>query len=210
MAGKKISEIRLRRLSHYAMCLRRARDAKTPTITSSYLSGRCGVSAAAVRKDLAAFGEFGKQGSGYAVEKLLSNIEEILGTTSPPPVLLVGAGNIGRALLESGFSGTGGYSFEGAFDTDSNVVGSSFGGVVVSPLRELPARIRALGDVICVLAVPPGQGQPAADRAADAGCRAILSFTLEPISVPPGVHLRYVEVSTELDMLTHMMKRRGS
>jgi len=209
LSGRKVSEKTIRRLSHYAMCLRRARAAGTSVITSSYLSRRCGISAAAVRKDLAGYGDFGKQGSGYQVDQLLANIQEILGTCDPPPVIIVGAGNIGRALLESGLDGTGGYCYSAAFDIDPELVGSEYSGIKVRPMEDLPQYLKKTGDVIAVLAVSPGRGQEAVDKLVEAGCSYILSFTLEPIETPEDACLHYVEVSTELDILTHSMKRGG-
>lgn len=205
MARRKVSEKTIRRLSHYAMCLRRARGDGVKVITSRFLSGRCGISAAAVRKDLAAFGDFGKQGSGYSVESLLRNIELILGTCDPPPVIVVGVGNIGRALLESGLEGTGGYVYSAAFDSDPGLAGTDIAGVRVGSMED----IGSTGDIagtIAIVAVSPGQGQKAVDLLVEAGCRSILSFNLEPIEVPDQVSLRYVEVSTELDILAHSMK----
>ena len=208
MPGKKVSEKTIRRLSHYARCLRRARTDRIPIVTSKYLSERCGISSAAVRKDLAVFGEFGKQGSGYGVSDLLENIERILGTCDPPAVIVIGAGNIGSALLESGLDGTGGYSYSAIFDSDPNTIGTTIAGVTVQPLAELRETVAEHGDVIAILAVPPGEGQNAVDNLVSTGCISILSFTLEPLDIPEGVVLRYVEVSTELDILTHSMKCR--
>ncbi|MBN2586989.1 MAG: redox-sensing transcriptional repressor Rex [Candidatus Fermentibacteraceae bacterium] len=206
MAVRKVSEKTIRRLSHYAMCLRRARNDGVKVITSSFLSGRCGISAAAVRKDLAAFGDFGKQGSGYRVDGLLRNVELILGTCDPPPVIVVGVGNIGRALLESGLDGTGGYRYTAAFDADPDLSGEMIAGVRVLPLDEIGSSAGNITDTIAIVAVSAGHGQDAVDRLLKAGCRCILSFNLEPLEVPEGVSLRYVEVSTELDILTHSMK----
>lgn len=209
MARKKVSEKTIRRLSHYSMCLRRAMATDIQIITSRYLSERCGISPAAVRKDLASYGDFGKQGSGYNVRELLENIEEILGTGSPPAVAVVGMGNIGRALLASGLEGTGGYEYSAAFDTDPEIIGRTFSGVEVRPLSDIARVAEKLGNFIAVVAVPEGRGQAAVDSVTEAGCRAVLSFTLEPIEVPEKVMLRYVELSTELDILTHHMRRRG-
>jgi len=208
MPGKKVSEKTIRRLSHYAQCLRRARADGIPIVTSKHLSERCGISSAAVRKDLAVFGEFGKQGSGYGVSDLLENIERILGTCAPPAVIVIGAGNIGSALLESGLAGTGGYSYLAIFDNDPDVIGKTIAGVTVQPVDELREVISEHGDVIAILAVPPGEGQNAVNNLVSTGCISILSFTLEPLDIPDGVVLRYVEVSTELDILTHSMKCR--
>jgi len=209
MPGKKVSEKTIKRLSHYARCLRKARADRIPIVTSKHLSDRCGISSAAVRKDLAIFGEFGKQGSGYGVSDLLENIERILGTCEPPAVIVIGAGNIGSALLESGLDGTGGYSYSAIFDKDPNIIGKSIAGVTVQPLSELRETLSEHCDVIAILAVSPGEGQNAVNNLVSSGCISILSFTLEPLEVPGGVVLRYVEVSTELDILTHSMKCRN-
>ncbi len=208
MPGKKVSEKTIRRLSHYARCLREARIDGTPFVTSKHLSERCGISSAAVRKDLAVFGEFGKQGSGYEVSGLLENIERILGTCDPPPVIVIGAGIIGSALLESGLNGTGGYRYLASFDSDPKTIGKTIAGVRVQSLAELRDVVSEQGDVIAILAVPPGEGQNAVDNLVSVGCISILSFTLEPLDIPDGVVLRYVEVSTELDLLTYSLKCR--
>ncbi len=201
----KVSEKTIRRLSHYAMCLRLARNDGTKVITSRFLSKRCGISAAAVRKDLAMYGDFGKQGSGYEVDKLLGNIERILGTCTSPPVIIVGVGNIGKALLESGLEGTGGYRYTAAYDTDPSLVETTISGIRIKHPDDI-AREPGISGAIAIVAVSPGHGQEAVDNLVKAGCRSILSFNLEPLEAPDFVNLRYVEVSTELDILTHSMK----
>jgi len=209
MTGRKVSEKTIRRLSHYARCLRNARINGIHVLTSSHLSDNCGISSAAVRKDLAIFGEFGKQGSGYEVSRLLENIERILGTCETPPVIVMGAGHIGSALLESGLEGTGGYVYSAVFDTDPEIIGTTIAGVTVQPVSDLSDVLAGNKDAIAILAVPYGEGQNAVNSLVSSGCMSILSFTLEPFDVPEGVDLRYIEVSTELDILTHSMKCRN-
>lgn len=208
MAANKVSEKTIRRLSHYARCLRKALADGTAVVTSKFLSEKCDISSAAVRKDLAIFGEFGKQGSGYDVSELHANIKRILGTCDPPPVIVIGAGNIGTALLKSGLDGTGGYSYSAIFDNDPDIIGKTIAGITVRPINELKEAVGEQGNFIAILAVPAGEGQSAVNSLGSMGCIAILSFTLEPFDIPDGVVLRYVEVSTELDILTHSMKCR--
>jgi len=117
-------------------------------------------------------------------------------------------GNIGRALLESGLDETGGYIYTSAFDIDPDRIGKVYAGVTVHPIDDLRDIIREHEDTIAVVAVSSGQGQNAVDLLLKAGCRSILSFNLEPINVPDDATLRFVEVSTELDILTHSMKFR--
>jgi len=175
-------------------------------MTSGRLADACSISSAAVRKDLAFFGDFGKKGSGYDVPLLLGSIETILGVADPPTVVIVGAGNIGLALLESGLAGAGGYLYGAIFDSDPAKLGTMCSGLMVRPLEEMPGIFRDLGEVIAVLAVTHGEGQSSLERIVQAGCRAVLSFNLEPLTVPEGVFVRYVEVSTELDILTHSIR----
>ncbi len=209
MTVGKVSERTIRRLSHYARCLRHTRTEGKKIVTSEYLAKRCGISSAGVRKDLAVFGEFGKQGSGYDVQSLLANIERILGTGKPSHVIVIGAGNIGHALLESGLEGTGGYNYSAIFDTDPEKQGKICAGTVIQPMTELREAIKELGDVIAVIAVSDGEGQECVNQLVEAGCNAILSFVLEPLDIPEGVELRYIEISTELDILSHSLMLPG-
>lgn len=206
MTAAKVSEKTIRRLSHYARCLRMAGLRGETIVTSQQLANKCGISSAAVRRDLSAYGEFGKQGSGYRVRELLGSIEEILGTVNPPEVIVVGAGCIGCALLKSGLKGTGGYTYTGVYDVDPGKTGRQCAGMMVLPVSSISLETEGGREKIAVIAVSPGQGQNAVDMLVEKGFRAILSFNLEPLQIPEGVTLRYVEVSTELDVLTHSLK----
>jgi redox-sensing transcriptional repressor len=207
MSGRKVSERTIRRLSHYARCLRTSRANGDRTVTSSWLSGQCGISSAAVRKDLTIFGEFGKQGSGYDVDDLLVQIENILGTCDSPSIIIIGAGNIGRALLKSGLEGTGGYTYSAIFDIDPDLVGTKCAGLTVKSMDDIHNTVSGFKKFIAVIAVTMGEGQKVVDRLNEAGCRSMLSFNLEPLKLPEGVEIRYIEVSTELDMLTHSLEK---
>ncbi|MCK5132198.1 MAG: redox-sensing transcriptional repressor Rex [Candidatus Sabulitectum sp.] len=208
MIAVKVSEKSIRRLSHYARCLRLAKIRGESIITSQELATNCGISSAAVRRDLSIYGEFGKQGSGYKVDDLLVNIENILGTTDPPSVIIVGAGSIGCALMISGLAGTAGYTYDSIFDNDPAKIGRYCGEKQIRPIDEISEVIRDKKEVIAVIAVSSGSGQDALEMLVDAGCNAILSFALEPLKAPDNVEVRYVEVSTELDVLTHSMRRK--
>ncbi len=208
MIAVKVSEKSIRRLSHYARCLRLAKIRGEFIMTSQQLASNCGISSAAVRRDLSIYGEFGKQGSGYKVDDLLKNIQRILGTTDPPPVIIVGAGSIGYGLMNSGLTGTGGYQYTAIFDKDPEKIGNLCGEMRIRSMEEISELVREKEEIIAVIAVSTGAGQDAMDSLVAAGCKAILSFTLEPLKVPDGVEVRYVEVSTELDVLTHSMRRK--
>jgi redox-sensing transcriptional repressor len=179
-------------------------------MTSQQLATNCGISSAAVRRDLSIYGEFGKQGSGYKVDDLLANIENILGTTDPPSIIIVGAGSIGCALMISGLAGTGGYTYDSIFDNDPAKINKKCGDQLVRPIKEIPDFFKANKDAIAIITVTGGAAQDALEMLVKAGCRAILSFALEPLKAPEDVDIRYVEVSTELDVLTHSIRRKES
>ncbi len=208
MIAVKVSEKSIRRLSHYARCLRLAKLRGELIMTSQQLATNCGISSAAVRRDLSIYGEFGKQGSGYNVNDLLVNIEDILGTTNPPPVIIVGAGSIGCALMDSGLDGTGGYIYDSIFDNDPAKIGKKCGEKIIQSTDEIKNVLEVNNEIIAVIAVTGGAGQQALENLVQAGCKAILSFTLEPLRAPENVEVRYVEVSTELDVLTHSIRRK--
>lgn len=208
MIAVKVSEKSIRRLSHYARCLRLARIRGEFIMTSQQLAATCGISSAAVRRDLSIYGEFGKQGSGYNVNNLLLNINEILGTTDPPSVIIIGAGSIGCALMISGLEGTGGYTYEAIFDNDPAKIGRQCGEKQIRSIEEIPDIIKERKEVIALIAVSDGAGQSALNMLVEAGCKAVLSFTLEPLKAPENVKVRYIEVSTELDVLTHSIRRK--
>jgi len=199
------SEATLKRLSHYARCLRMAIANGIDIITSTSLAEPCGISPASVRKDLAAYGEFGKQGSGYDPEKLLAVIERILGISTPPRVVLLGAGRLGRALLEGGIPGTR-YRFISVLDVDRRKVGANIGGLTVHHVDEMRQVLDGITDFIGMIAVTPGVAQQAVDLLVASDCHAILSFNIEPVSAPAGVDLRYTDMPFELDLLSHGLK----
>ena len=174
-------------------------------ITSSSLAEPCGISPASVRKDLAAYGEFGKQGSGYQPEELLRVIERILGITSPPPVVLLGAGRLGRALLEGGIPCTK-YRFLCAFDIDDSRAGELIGGLTVYHTSQMRELLDGINNFIGMICVTPGAAQQAVDLLVGNGCRAILSFNIEPLCAPPGVDIRYTDMPFEMDLLSHGLK----
>lgn len=197
-----ISEFTIRRLSLYLRRLRELRDGGTEVVSSRQLAEGSGTTPAQVRKDLSAFGSFGKRGRGYQVEKLLETLESILGLGRRWRVALVGAGKIGRALLGYGDLERRGFEVVAAFDTDPEKVGTSHYGVDVRPVDELPAAVRREGVEIGIIATPPEAAQETARRLVDAGVTGILNFAPVKVNVPPEVTIRGVDVVLELEGLS--------
>lgn len=174
----------------------------TDTISSAQLAELAGVNAAKVRKDLSHLGTYGTPGTGYDVEYLLGQIERELGLDQDWPVVVVGMGNLGRALARSqGFSSHG-FHVAALFDTDAEKIGENLAGCEVRHLDELSEVAAGQRLAIGVITTPASCAQDVADRLVGAGVGAILNFAPSLLSLPPHVLLRHVDLSIELQVLT--------
>lgn len=199
---KKISESTVRRLSLYLRFLQEAADRGLETISSDELAQRGGTTSAQVRKDLSFFGSFGKRGLGYSVPELVQQIRDILGLSRPWQVALVGAGKIGSALFSYRDFQRRGFHICAVFDSDPTKVGATWGDLRVRPDEEMDRALRDEGIDIVIVAVPAEAAQGVVDRVVDAGVRAILNFAPTRLRVPPGVSLRNVDMTVELEGLS--------
>lgn len=191
----------VRRLSLYLRQLEAFQKKDRQTISSRELGESLSLTDAQVRKDLAYFGQFGHPGIGYRVEDLIGQLRRILGTDRLWDVLLVGAGNLGRALMAyKGFEAKG-FRISAVFDADSSKVGKKYGGLIVQPMADLPGAV-AKGMRLAVMAVPADSAQDVADRLVAAGVRGILNFAPISISVPPQIGLSGVDLAVQLEQLS--------
>ncbi len=179
------------------------------TTSSGQLGKLLGFSDAQVRKDLAYFGHFGHPGIGYRCEELISAIKGILGTDREWPVALVGAGNLGRALL--GYRGFchQGFQIVAAFDTDSSKVGSVIEGVSVHSLDDLGQVAEQHRIRLGMIAVPAAAAQSVADRLVAAGIRGIVNFAPVTINLPDTVSHIGVDLAIELEQLSFAVVNGG-
>ncbi len=167
-------------------------------IDSRQIGELAGVTPTTVRRDLSGLGSFGTRGSGYDVAVLIERIADALGHDQSYDVIVVGVGNLGRALVNSSNFLIRGAHLSALYDVDPAVVGQEVVGHVVRPLDAL-AGPATLG-VICT---PAGSAQEVADRLVAAGVRAILNFAPQVVSVPLGVAVHYVDLSIELQILMY-------
>lgn len=188
------------RLSVYLRCLE-SLPAGTDRISSDDLAELAGVSPAKLRKDLSYLGSYGVRGVGYRVEHLRYQIRRELGLTKEWPVVIVGMGNLGRALAHYGGLREQGFRVVGVFDADPEKVGQRVDGLVVEPPGALAFAVWERGALIGVIATPPEAAQGVADALAAAGVISILNFASTVLRVPENVHLRRVDFSTELQVL---------
>jgi redox-sensing transcriptional repressor len=180
------------------------------TTSSNQLGSLLGFSDAQVRKDLAYFGHFGYPGIGYRCDELVAAIRRILGTDHGWPVVMVGTGNLGQALL--GYRGFGNQNFRivAAFDVDRAKIGTTINGVPVHHLDDLPAVVNHHKIKLGMIAVPAPAAQNVADRLVSAGIEGIVNFAPVTITLPDGVSQVGVDLAIELEQLSFaVMNRRG-
>ena len=198
------------RLPLYQRILLELVHAGIATVSSEQLAERARVNASKVRKDLSFLGSFGTRGSGYDTGFLLGQIDQELGLDTDWPVVIVGIGNLGRALANShGFTSRG-FRVAGLFDVHPGLVGSTVGSLTVAHLDEFE---RAAGEdppAIGVIATPPAAAQDVADRMVQAGVGSVLNFAPRVLSVPPEVLLRYVDLSIELQVMSFYLSHRDA
>lgn len=204
----KIPEPTVLRLSTYRRCLQEFKDQSTsPFISSRELGQLANRNAAIVRKDLSYFGEYGVPGKGYDVEHLLKHISEIMNLHRPHQALLVGVGNLGRALL--GYPGfkRSGFNIVAAFDNDPKKIGRKIGETKILRDKKLAKTVQKKLVKIGILTVPTAAAQEAANTLIAAGIKAIINFTPARIWVPKGVTLRNVDLTRELEVASYYLGR---
>jgi len=186
------------RLSLYLRELQRLQQDSHQTTSSTQLGRLLGLTDAQVRKDLAYFGQFGYPGIGYRCEELIQKIREILGTNREWPVVLVGVGNLGRALL--GYRGFGrqGFKVVAAFDSDPEKIQREIEGVPVHPLEQMADMVRRHGIRLAILAVPASEAQGVADQLVASGVVGVLNFAPVTLNLPPEVAKIGVDLAMEL------------
>jgi redox-sensing transcriptional repressor len=200
----------VRRLSLYLRQLEAFQRKDRRTISSKQLGESLGLTDAQVRKDLAYFGQFGHPGIGYRVEDLIAQVRKILGTDKTWNVLLVGAGNLGRALMAyKGFEKKG-FRLAAVFDADPAKIGKKQGPFPIQPLSELTPTIQKNNIRLGIMAVPADHAQDVADQLVSAGLRGILNFAPVSITVPPDVALTAVDLAVQLEQLSFQVNFTGT
>ncbi len=198
------------RLSLYSRELQYLVQQGQSTISSAQLGKRLGVTDAQVRKDLAYFGQFGYPGIGYRCGELVEQIRKILGMTESWPVLLVGVGNLGHALLRYGGFAEQGFRIVAALDVDPQLVGQQIGPLRVGHLDELSAVVQSHGVRIAVLAVPASQAPRVASELVEAGIVGILNFAPVTLTLPDSVAVVGVDLAIELEQLVFAVVKKGT
>ena len=201
----------VRRLSLYLRQLEAFADAGHATVSSRELGRALDLGDAQVRKDLTNFGSFGHPGVGYRVDDLIARLKRILGTDRQWAVLMIGAGNIGRALAAYRRFADKGFDLVAVFDADPALHGRrvGVGELEVMPVERLAEVAARTGARLAVLAVPADAAQRSADLLVSAGVRGILNFAPVRLAVPPGVHVNSVDLAVQLEQLAFQVRAEG-
>ncbi len=200
-------DVVIRRLPLYARSLRYLLQEEVRSVSSQELGERINVTAAQIRKDLSYFGEFGKQGIGYDVEKLLHQIERILGLNQEWPVALIGIGHLGEAIARyEGFRRQG-IRIAALFDSDSSKIGTDINGLTVMNDDQIDRVLREQAIKLAIIAVPASRAQEVADMLVTAGVRAVLNYAPVVIQVPEHVWVRHIDPVAVLHSMTYYLAR---
>jgi redox-sensing transcriptional repressor len=199
----------VKRLSLYLRQLESFKRKDRRTISSKQLGESLNLTDAQVRKDLAYFGQFGHPGIGYRVEDLIAQVRKILGTDKVWNVLLVGAGNLGRALMAYKGFNVKGFRLANVFDASPNLVGKKMGPFTVQPMTELEDTIKKNQTRLAMIAVPADSAQAVVDQLVAAGVRGILNFAPTSVQVPTHIALNAVDLSVQLEQLSFQVNFAG-
>jgi redox-sensing transcriptional repressor len=208
VSSSRIPEATVARLPVYLRALNAMIEAGTATCSSLELATATGVNSAKLRKDLSHLGSYGTRGVGYDVEYLRYQISREIGLTQDWPVVIVGIGNLGHALANySGFSSRG-FRTVALLDADDSRQGEIVAGLEIRGFDDLQQVVTEHGVGIGVIATPAVAAQSVVDRMVEVGIRSILNFAPTILSVPEGIDVRRVDLSSELQILAYHEQRK--
>jgi redox-sensing transcriptional repressor len=205
-----IPEATVARLPVYLRALFALADRGIATVSSDELAAAAGVNSAKLRKDLSQLGSYGTRGVGYDVEYLVYQVSRELGLTQDWPVVIVGSGNLGRALANYGGFASRGFRIAALLDSDPAMVGTVIARHTVLSVSDLEEVVTSHGVSIGVIATPAAAAQGVCDRLVAAGVTSILNFAPIVLNVPTGVDVRKVDLSIELQILAFHAQRRAA
>lgn len=206
MKKEKVSSAVIRRLPRYYRRLTELSRAGIVRISSKSLGESMNLTASQIRQDLSCFGEFGQQGYGYNVDSLRNEIAEILGMHKGHTAIILGVGNLGRALMENFHFDHRGVQLPAAFDISPEIIGRQISGVEVYPLDKLDGYLKENPTSIGILTVPKSTATELSERLVGNGVKGIWNFTNTELSIStPGVIVENVHFSDSLLTLSYLI-----
>lgn len=205
MAAPPVPDIVIGRLPIYLRALgEMIADGKEIT-SSQELGDRLGISSAQIRKDLSQFGEFGKQGTGYGVQFLSDQLRRILHVDRVWEVMLVGVGDLGRAVASYGGFINRGFQVTAVYDSDPDKIGNRAGEFTIRDAAQLENDVEGRGYQVAMLTVPAAAAQEVTDQLVGAGIRAILCYAPTSINVPEQVRVQYIDPVLHLQRMSYYL-----
>ncbi len=205
--SKKVPAVVIRRLPRYYRYLGELMKQGITRISSGALSQKMNVTASQIRQDFNYFGGFGQQGYGYNVELLHKEIGDILGLNDGDTLIIVGAGNLGRALANHSTFEKRGFKLVGIFDNDRRIVGSVINGIKVTSTDDLESFIDKNRVDIAILSLPKAAVHEVAERLAAAGVKGLLNFSYTELNLPDDIAVSNVHLSDPLMFLSYEIKK---
>lgn len=204
MRKKNVSDAVIRRLPRYYRYLDDLHNKGVIRISSNALGNKMGITASQIRQDLSCFGEFGQQGYGYNVDELRTEVGRILGADKHHRIIVIGVGNLGRALIQNFRFHDSGFTLDTAFDISPSLIGNEVAGVPVLSMDDLETYLQDHRVDVAVLTVPRSVAQETANRMIDAGVRGFWNFTnVELSSQKEGVYFEDVHFADSLLTLSY-------
>jgi redox-sensing transcriptional repressor len=199
----------IKRLPLYLRLLRKMKADGEEYASGAVVARELGLDPIVVRKDLAITGAVGRPRLGFPMDEIISAIEDFLGWSNTSDAILVGVGNLGRALL--GYTGfeQHGMKIVAAFDSDPTMIGTKVHGKIVMDVAKIPALAKRMHVQIGVLTVTASVAQQVADAMVEGGIRAIWNFTPTTLDVPDNVILQREELASSLAVLSHRLLIEG-
>lgn len=201
-----VPDVVIGRLPIYLRALKMLHEEGREFTSSQELGRKLGIGSAQIRRDLAHFGEFGKQGTGYEVDYLYQQICQILNVDKDWSVALVGFGDLGQALSHySGFARKG-FHIDVIFDSNPAKIGQRYNGKIVRDFEELFEIMPSENIKIAIVAVPATAAQNVADKLVKAGIKAILNYTPITLFVPDDVKVQYIDPIVHLQHMSYYLE----
>lgn len=205
MAETKIPRATAKRLPIYYRYLNILHDGGKNRVSSNELSDAIQVDSATIRRDFSYFGALGKRGYGYDVQSLLDFFKKILNQDQLTNVALIGAGNLGHALLNFNFHMDSNIRISAAFDTNSDNINTVQGGVPIYPMDQMVQQLNEQQIEVVILTTPAKVAQSVTDNVAETGVKGILNFTPIRLSTPKKIRVHNVDLTNELQTLTYFI-----
>ncbi|MCI5605653.1 MAG: redox-sensing transcriptional repressor Rex [Clostridia bacterium] len=204
---KKVPAVVIKRLPRYYRYLGELLKQDIKRISSNALSQKMNVTASQIRQDFNYFGGFGQQGYGYNVQYLYDEIGDILGLNDGDTTVIIGAGNLGRALANHNTFEKRGFKLVGIFDNDAAIIGTIINGITVKSIDEIDSFMKNNRVDIGILTIPKSAVQETAERLADNGIKGILNFSYTELEISKDIAIENVHLSDPMMTLSYKIKQ---